>query len=220
MFGLLANRPPDDRCHPHPRRTTAQPEEPRPRRANRRDDGGHRPVGFGQVEPGVRHAVCGRAAPLRRDLQRLCAPVSRSHGPPGGRSGRRRAAGDRHRPDQSGAHVALDGRHDDRAERSPEAAVRARRAVVRPADRAAGAARHAGLDPRRSGGARHAGRRSAPGDHVSGRTAGERDAGRSRAVAVGQRLHARAGRARGRAQEGAGRGGRPLARRSAPNACA
>ena len=34
------------------------------------------------------------------------------------------------------------------------------------------------------------------GDHVPGAAAGERDAGRGRAVAVGQRLHARAGRAR------------------------
>ena len=58
---------------------------------------------------------------------RLRAPVPRPHGPAGGRPRRRRAAGDRDRPDQPGAHLALDGRHDDRAERPPEAAVRARR---------------------------------------------------------------------------------------------
>ena len=52
---------------------------------------------------------------------------------PGGRQGRGRAAGDRHRPDQPGAQLALDGRHDDRAERPPEAAVRARRRAVRQA---------------------------------------------------------------------------------------
>ena len=51
------------------------------------------------------------------------------------------SAGDRHRPDQPGAHLALDRRHDDRAQRSPEAAVRARRAAVLPALRPAGAAR-------------------------------------------------------------------------------
>src|SRR5262249_17515822 len=72
-----------------------------------------------------RHPVRRRAAALRRDLQRLCAPVPRSHGPAGGRPRRRRAAGDRDRPDQPGADLAFDGRHDDRAERSPEAAVRA-----------------------------------------------------------------------------------------------
>ena len=42
------------------------------------------------------------------------------------------SAGHRHRPDQPGAHLALDRRHDDRAQRSPEAAVRARRAAVLP----------------------------------------------------------------------------------------
>ena len=34
-----------------------------------------------------------------------------------------RAGGDRHRPDQPGAKFALDGRHDDGAERPPEAAL-------------------------------------------------------------------------------------------------
>ena len=42
---------------------------------------------------------------------------------------RRHSAGDRHRPDQPGAHLALDRRHDDRAQRPPEAAVRARGAL-------------------------------------------------------------------------------------------
>ena len=86
------------------------------------------PSGSGKSQPGLRHAVCRRPAALRRDLQRLCAPVPRPHGPPGGRPRRRRAAGDRDRPDQPGAQLAQHGRHDDRAERPPEAAVsRARR---------------------------------------------------------------------------------------------
>ena len=43
---------------------------------------------------------------------------------------RRHSAGHRHRPDEPGAHLALDRRHDDRAQRSPEAAVsRARRTL-------------------------------------------------------------------------------------------
>ena len=50
----------------------------------------------------------------------------------------------RHRPDEPGAHLALDRRHDDGAERSPEAAVRARRRAALPRLRPAGAARHAG----------------------------------------------------------------------------
>ena len=60
-------------------------------------------------------------------------------------SHRRHSARDRHRPDQSGAHLALDRRHDDRAQRSPEAAVsRAPRSCI-----AAAAARRCGATRRR-----------------------------------------------------------------------
>ena len=133
------------------------------------------PERVGQVEPGVRHAVRRRPAALRRDLLGLRAPVPRPHGPARGRPRRGRAAGDRHRPDQPGAQLALDGRHDDRAQRPPEAAVRPRRAAVRPQDRAAGAPRHADTIyadlVRRARGA---------GDprvarHVPGRAAGQHD---------------------------------------------
>ena len=79
-----------------------------------------------------------RPAPLRRDLLALRAPVPRSHGQAAGGAHRGHPAGHRHRPDQPGAHLALHGRHDDRAQRSPEAAVRARRGAVLP--RAAAAA--------------------------------------------------------------------------------
>ena len=53
-----------------------------------------------------------------------------------GRSDRGHSAGDRDRSDESGAHVALHRRHDDGAERSPEAAVFARRATLLPRMRA------------------------------------------------------------------------------------
>ena len=56
----------------------------------------------------------------------LCAPVPGSHGQAAGGPHRGHPAGHRHRPDQSGAQLAQHGRHDDRAERPPEAAVRAR----------------------------------------------------------------------------------------------
>ena len=62
-----------------------------------------------------------------------------------GRSHRWHSARHRDRPDQSGAHVAQHGRHDDRAKRPSQAAVRSSRAVVlrrlRPA-RAARQRRH------------------------------------------------------------------------------
>src|SRR4028118_2157612 len=44
----------------------------------------------GRAGPGLRDAGRRRAAPLRRGLQRLRAPVPRAHGPAGGRQGRGR----------------------------------------------------------------------------------------------------------------------------------
>ena len=139
-------------------------------------------------------------------FSRLRAPVPRSHGPAGGRPGRGRAAGDRDRPDQPGAPLALDGRHDDRAERPPEAAVRARRRAVRQADRAAGAARLAGDDLRRADGAHRRGERSARWSSPSrsscrrGTTAEESSSGwrpaASRACRPSARSRRRPGRAR------------------------
>ena len=169
--------------------------------ADRRDDGGDRPQRVGQVEPGLRHLVRRGPAPLRRDLQRLRAPVPGPHGPSRRRPRGRRSAGDRHRPDQSGAHQPQHGRHDDRAERPPEAALRPRRRSVRPADGAAGAARHDRDHPRRAD-APHRRRRSAPGADLPGRAAGERQRRRDRAMAGGQRLHPDPGRARGRVAHG------------------
>ena len=163
----------DTGLHPDSRCTPAQSPEPRPRHPHRRDDGGHRPERLGQVEPGVRHALCRGPAPLCRDLLGLRAPVPRPHGQAGGRQGGGRAAGHRHRPDQPGALLALDRRHDDRAERPPEAAVRARRPAVRPRDGVAGAARLARFDLRRAGRARGRRRRSARGADLPGRAAGQ-----------------------------------------------
>ena len=98
------------------------------------------------------------------------------------------------------------GRHDDRAERPPEAAVRARRRAVRPRDRAARAPRHAGDDLRRADGAHARARRPAAGRHLPGRAAGEHDAPRrsssgcrraaSRACRPSARSRRRPGRAR------------------------
>ena len=72
----------------------------------------------------------------------------------------------------------------------------------------AGAARHAGDDLRRPAATIEG--RPAAGLHFPRRAAGQHHARADRAVAVSQRLLARAGRARGRRQEAARRGGRPL----------
>ena len=101
--------------------------------------------------------------------------------------------------------LALDGRHDDRAERSPEAAVRARRRAVRQRDRAARAPRLAGDDLRRADGAQRRARRPAAGGDVSGRAAGQHDAprrssnGSRRAASRASRPSARSRRRPGRA---------------------
>ena len=114
------------RRHLRARRAPEQSQESRSRdsaeRARRRDGR----VGLGQILAGVRHAVCGRAAALRRDVLALRAAVPRSHGQAAGGSHRGHSAGHRDRSDQSGAHVALHRRHDDGAQRSSEAAVCAR----------------------------------------------------------------------------------------------
>ena len=82
-----------------------------------------------------------RPAPLRRDVLAVRAAIPRPHGQAAGRPHRRHPARDRDRPDESRAHVALDRRHDDGAQRSPEAPVRARRGAVLPQLRPRGAPR-------------------------------------------------------------------------------
>ena len=165
--------------------------QPRPRHPDRRAGRRDRRLGLGQELAGVRHAVRRRPAPLRRDLLAVRAAVPRPHGPARGGPHRGRAAGDRDRPDQPGAHLAQHGRHDDRAERSPEAAVRARRAALLPPVRAAGAARLGRVDPRQPRGARRAGRRPAPDGDVPGAGAEEFRRGRGARAPRGAGLHAR-----------------------------
>ena len=126
---------------------------------------------LGQVVAGLRHGLRRGPAPLRRDVLAVRAAVPRPHGQAAGGPHRGHPARDRHRPDQPGAHLALDRRHDDRAQRSPEAALRARRAAALPRLRPAGAARHAGQHLQRPGGAHGGLGRSAPARHVPGQRA-------------------------------------------------
>ena len=129
----------------------------------------------------------------------LCAPVPGSHGQAAGGPHRGHPAGHRHRPDQSGAQLAQHGRHDDRAERPPEAAVRARRAPVLPGLRQAGAARHARLDLPRAGRTLGRRRRSAPGRDLPDRGAGQLHRRRSPRLPRATGLHPRARRGKRRA---------------------
>ena len=113
-------------------------------------------------------------------------------------------AGDRDRPDQPGAHVALDRGHDDGAERPHQAPVRARRAALLPRLWAAGAARHAGHGLRRARAPRGGGRRSAARARLSGRGAEELQRGRGPAAARAAGVHAGAREARKHARDRAG----------------
>ena len=144
----IESRDPHSRCSPE------QPAQSGSRPPDRRTDRRHGRVGLRQELARLRHALRGRPAALRRDVLAVRAPVPRPHGPPRGGPHRRRAARDRHRPDQSRAHLAQHGRHDDRAERSPEAAVRPRVAPALPQLLATGATRHTGVDLRQPRGAR------------------------------------------------------------------
>ena len=136
-------------AHPHPRCPAEQPEGAGPGHPHWPAGGGHRRLGQRQVLAGLRHPLCRGPASLRRDLLGLRPPVPRPDGPSPGRQHRRRATGHRHRSDQPGAHLALHGRHDDRAERPSEAADGPCRHPVLPAVRPAGPGRRRGQHRRR-----------------------------------------------------------------------
>ena len=158
----------DGQSDSHSRRPPEQSSQSRSRYSDRRTGRRNGRFGLGQELARVRYVVRGGPAALRRNVLAVRAPVSRSDGSACGRPHRRRAAGDRDRPDQSGAHVAQHGRHDDRAERSSEAAVRARSLAFLPRLRAAGAARQRRQHLRRAARACAQRRRSADDRHVSG----------------------------------------------------
>ncbi|CCN05819.1 putative excinuclease ABC subunit, partial [Bordetella bronchiseptica Bbr77] len=210
---------------PHRWRPPEQSQEPRPDHRHRRTRGGNRGVRLGQKLAGLRHPVCRRTAPLRRNLLALRAPVPRPHGQAAGRPHRRHPAGDRHRPDQPGAQLAQHGRHHDRAQRSPEAVVRARRAAVLSRLRQAGAARYARVGLPFAGRARGRVGRSAPGGDLPHRGAGQFHRGRGARLPRPAGLHARACRGsrqrrravakarRGKSAKGAKDGAAPVARR-------
>ena len=182
--------------HPRPRRPPEQPPGRRSRPPPRRAARDHRGERVREVLARVRHRVQRGAAPLRRDVLLLRAPVPRPDGQaPVRRVGRHRRhpALHSHRPDQPGADLALHRRHHDRAQRPPEAAVRAGRGAALPGLRGAGAPRLAAVGPRR-----HPRRRPRP-DHGHLRRTGARTLhpGRDRRPAGRTGLHPGAPRAPG-----------------------
>ena len=97
----------DYRCPP------AQSQEP-PRRDSAGEAGGHhRFKRLGEILARFRHALCGRATPLRREPFRLCAAVPRSNGKAGCRFHRRLVACHRHRTTQRRREPTIDNRNHD-----------------------------------------------------------------------------------------------------------
>src|SRR6266571_3300132 len=188
----------------HPRCAPEQPQESLARAAAERARRRHRRLRLGKVLARLRHALRGRAAALRRDFQPVRAAVPRPHGQAAGGRDRGDSPRDRDRPDQSRAHIALDRGHDDRAERSPEAALRARGAALLPRLRTSGAPGLACLCIRAAVGPRQGRGRSAIGAHLP-RDGAEEFQGGGSALAPqgpGLRPHPRAPRQRARGRAG------------------
>ena len=182
--------------HPRPRRPPEQPQGHRSRPPARGVARRYRGKRVRQVLARLRHRVQRRPAPLRRDILLVRPPVPRPDGQAPvrrWRRHRRHPALHRHRPDQSGADLALDRRHHDRAQRPPEAAVRARCGAALPGLRGAGAPRHAAVDHERDPRRRT---RSNHGD-LRHRGPGRIHLGRDRRAARGPGLHPSASRAPG-----------------------
>ena len=144
-----------------PRRARAQPARRRSRPAARQPDRLHRAVGFGEVEPGVRHDLRRGPAPVRRVVERVRPAVPRADGQAGRRLHRGPVAGGVDRPEVDEPQPALDRRHDHRGARLPAVALRPRRRAALPGLRARD--READPPADRGPGAGHAGGHPLPG---------------------------------------------------------
>ena len=116
--------------HPHPGCAHPQSEEHQSRSAASSADRHHRPVGLGEKLARVRHALCRRAAALRRIAVGVRAAVPAADGKARRRSDRRPVAGDLDRAEGDVAQSALDGGHRHRDPRLSAAAVCSRRRAV------------------------------------------------------------------------------------------
>ncbi len=135
--GGLPGPRPARAAHQHPRRAHAQPQEHRPGPAAQPAGGHHRAVGLGQVEPRVRHALCGGPATLRGEPLGLCAAVPGPAGQAGRGPDRGPVARDFHRAEGHQPQPALHRGHGDRDPRLPAPALRPRRHALLPRARPA-----------------------------------------------------------------------------------
>ena len=205
-------------------RAGAQPQEHHGRDSARQPDRHHRALGFGQVEPGLRHDLRGRAAPLHGVALQLRQAV-RGAGVEAGRGLRLRpVAGHLDRAEDADQQPAIDGRDDDRHRELPQPALRDDRRAALPAHRRADAEPIGGADPRGHPVAAGRGRDRAAGAGLQGLRRGARlrvhRAPQERVPAADHRRQAgrhlrrdRSGRVRGRPD---GRGRRSLRRRAPP----
>ena len=122
--------------HPCAGRAHAQPEEHRPRLAQARSGGHHRPERLRQIQPGLRHLVCGGPAPLCRKSVDLRPPVSATDGQAGRGCDRGPVPRDLDRAEGHQPQPPLHGRHHHRDSRLPAPALRPRRDTSLPRPRA------------------------------------------------------------------------------------
>ena len=127
-----------ERFDRHPRRPGAQPQERLPGTAAQPTDRVHRALRLGQVEPGLRHHLRRRPAPLRGEPVGLRAPVPRADGEARRRLHRGPVPGHLHRPEDGEPQPALHGGHRHRDPRLPAAALRPGGGAPLPAVRARG----------------------------------------------------------------------------------
>ena len=129
-------------------RARPQPQEHLGRDPARQAHRGHRALGLGQVEPGVRHHLRRGAAAVHGIAVQLREAVRR----PGRQTGRglrlRPVPGDLHRAEDDRQQPALDRRHHDRHRQLSEPAVRDHRRAALPAHRRADAEPDGKPDPR------------------------------------------------------------------------
>ena len=119
----------------HPGRAHSQPGEYLARNSARQADRGDRGLGFGQIEPGLRHALRRGTAALRAEPVDLRAAVPGADGAAGRRFDFRYSAGARAAAEKHNQECALDGRHRHRDQRLPAPAVCDGRAHDMPAMR-------------------------------------------------------------------------------------
>ena len=156
------------RADRHPRGPGPQPQGAGLRHPAQPPGGGHRPLGLGQEQPGLRHPLRGGPAALRREPLAVGPPVPRADGAPRGRVRDRALSRDCDRAAHDRGPPSLHGGDGQRDLRPPAGPLRDARSAPLPPVRRADRGAERGRDGR------------APARAVGGRGGGHRGPGRAR----------------------------------------